>query len=683
VNSLLPLNRIPAYDTGMVGEQKQRSLVDIDPWLEPFRVELEARRRDVARRKDELGAGGLVSFASAHLRFGLHRTAQGWIFREYAPHARRMVLVGDHSAWQVNSRYELTPAGEGVWEIGLEAEVLRHGGLYKVRVFWEEGGELVSAERIPPYARRVVQDPDTHIFAAQVWSPPSAYEWRHPTFTVPARAPLIYEAHVGMAGEEPRVSTYTEFRQRILPRIVTAGYNTIQLMAIQEHPYYGSFGYQVSSFFAPSSRFGTPEELMELIDAAHEVGVAVIMDLVHSHAVRNEIEGIGRFDGSTSLYCHAGPRGEHPAWNTRLFDYAKTETLRFLLSNCRYWLETFRFDGFRFDGVTSMLYHDHGLGARVTSYDHYFGTHVDTAALAYLTLAHEVITAVRPDALTIAEEVSAMPGLAAPRDVGGVGFGYRLAMGSPDYWIKLIKEVPDEKWDVSAIWRELTARRPEERTIGYAESHDQALVGDKTIIFRLADKEMYTQMRVTDESLVIDRAMALHKLIRLVTLGTAGHGYLNFMGNEFGHPEWIDFPREGNGWSYHYCRRQWSLRDAPELRYRFLAEFDRTMIDLVARSGVLATGDPCLVHEHVADQVLAFTRGALLFTFNFSPTRSYPDLAVHAPEGAYQIALDTDAARFGGFERVNRELIYRTNAHGRLPIYLPNRAALVFRRMTV
>lgn len=655
-------------------------LVQIDPWLEPFRHELVARREYARALSARLCAtyGSLRECATAHLDFGLHRTTDGWVFREYAPNARRIVLVGDHSAWRLDPRFELRRLTGGVWEIRLGSNVLHHEGLYKLVVFWEEAGQLISAERIPVYARRVVQDPVTHIFSAQVWSPAAPYEWRHTDFRVSTRAPLVYEAHVGMSGEEPRVASFAEFRRSVLPRIVAAGYNTVQLMAIQEHPYYGSFGYQVGSFFAPTSRCGTPEELMELIDTAHGYGLAVIMDLVHSHAVRNEVEGIGRFDGSTDLYCHSGPRGEHPAWHTRLFDYGKAETLRFLLSNCRYWLETFRFDGFRFDGVTSMLYRDHGLGARVTAYDHYFGMHIDTDALAYLTVAHELIESLRPDALTVAEEVSAMPGLAAPRRCGGVGFRYRLAMGTPDYWIKVIKEVPDERWDVAEIWRELTARRAEERTIGYAESHDQALVGDKTLIFRLADREMYTHMRITDGSVVIDRAMALHKLIRLITLGTAGHGYLNFMGNEFGHPEWIDFPREGNDWSYHYCRRQWSLRDAPELRYRFLAEFDRAMLELVARTEALSIGSPRLVYEHVADQVLVFVRGNLVWAFNFSPTRSYPDLAVDVSAGRYAIALDSDAPMFGGFNRVDRSLEYTASAAGQLRIYLPSRTGLVF-----
>jgi 1,4-alpha-glucan branching enzyme len=452
-------------------------------------------------------------------------------------------------------------------------------------------------------------------------------------------------------------------------------------MAVQEHPYYGSFGYQVSNFFAPSSRFGAPEDLQELIDTAHSMGIAVIMDLVHSHAVKNELEGLSRFDGSYTLYFHEGARGEHPAWNTRLFDYGKIETLHFLLSNCRYWLDTFKFDGYRFDGVTSMIYRDHGLGSSVGSYDHYFGGNVDEDAMAYLGLANEVIHEVRPDALTVAEEVSGMPGLAAPREQGGVGFNYRLAMGVPDYWIKLLKHVPDEHWNVGEIWRELSSRRVEERTIGYAESHDQALVGDKTIIFWLADQEMYWKMRTTDQSLVIDRAVALHKMIRLMTLGTAGNGYLNFIGNEFGHPEWVDFPREGNDWSYHYARRQWSLRDAPELRYRHLADFDQAMIELAGKSRLLDYEWPHKHYEHIADSVLAFERAELLFVFNFNPTHSFDSRKIGCKSGDYRIVLSTDDAAFGGFDRIDTSLTYTTSEEtSELSLYLPARTGVVLAR---
>jgi 1,4-alpha-glucan branching enzyme len=484
-----------------------------------------------------------------------------------------------------------------------------------------------------------------------------------------------------MAQEAEAVGSYRDFTRNVLPRVRDGGYNAIQLMAVQEHPYYGSFGYQVSSFFAPSSRFGTPEDLRELIDTAHGMGIAVIMDLVHSHAVRNEVEGLSRFDGSYSLYFHDGARGEHPGWNSRLFDYGKIETLHFLLSNCRYWLDAFKFDGFRFDGVTSMIYHDHGLGSGVGSYDHYFCGNVDEDAMTYLGVANKLIHTVRPDAVTIAEEVSGMPGLAAPLEDGGIGFDYRLAMGTPDYWIKLLKHSRDEDWNVSELWRELTNKRADERTIGYAESHDQALVGDKTLMFWLADKEMYWHMQVDDNNLVIDRAMALHKLIRLVTCATAGDGYLTFIGNEFGHPEWVDFPREGNNWSYKHARRQWSLCDNSRLKYKFLNEFDKAMMKLAETSGFLSEPWPYKHYEHVQDMVLGFERAGLLFLFNFHPTNSYESRAIGCKPGTYSIVLDSDAPDFGGHNRVDHSLRYETSpVDGQLRLYLPSRTALVLKR---
>ena len=174
-------------------------------------------------------------------------------------------------------------------------------------------------------------------------------------------------------------------------------------MAIQEHPYYGSFGYHVSSFYAASSRFGTPDDLKHLIDDAHSMGIAVIMDIVHSHAVKNELEGLGRFDGSYNQYFYGDHRREHPAWDSLCFDYGKNEVLHFLLSNCKFWLEEYGFDGFRFDGVTSMLYYSHGLGQAFGSYDDYYNGGQDTNAITYLSLANEVIHTVNPNAITIAE----------------------------------------------------------------------------------------------------------------------------------------------------------------------------------------------------------------------------------------------------------------------------------------
>lgn len=654
-----------------------------DPLLRPYEGALR-HRYERARITEQRLTGGklpLADFAAGHEYFGLHRRPEGWVVREWAPNATAVELIGPFNAWQGGDAFRFRRiADNGTWELQLPADALQHGEFFKLRVFWPGG----SGERLPAYARRVVQDESTKVFSAQVWAPGVPYAWRCPRFRRKPEAPRIYEAHVGMAQEEPRVGTYREFADRIMPRIVDAGYNTVQLMAIQEHPYYGSFGYHVGSFFAASSRFGTPEDLKRLVDELHAAGLAVIMDLVHSHAVRNEVEGLSRFDGTLYQYFHEGPRGNHVAWDSRCFDYGKMEVLHFLLSNCRFWLDEYRFDGYRFDGVTSMLYHDHGLGRVFGAYDDYFGGLVDEDAWVYLTLANRVIHTVRPDALTIAEDVSGMPTLGAATEHGGAGFDYRLAMGTPDYWIKLIKEVPDEHWHVGQLFHELTNRRRDERTISYAESHDQALVGDKTIIFRLIDADMYWWMNVYQENLKVDRGVALHKLIRLVTLATAGNGYLNFMGNEFGHPEWIDFPREGNGWSYQHARRQWRLRDDMNLRYRFLAEFDKAMMALAHRSRLLDKPGPNFRYEHIADQVLAFERADLAFVFNFSPGHSIADYAIPLTPGRYRLTLDSDAPVFGGQGRILPGQTYFTApAEGHaaaVRVYVPARCCAVLSR---
>jgi 1,4-alpha-glucan branching enzyme len=654
-----------------------------DTYLHPHKRVIAQRLARIHDTRKSLTGGkqSLTSLASGHTYFGLHFQNNRWVLREWAPNATALHLIGDFSNWKPLGTYELTRINaEGVWEIELPADRLRHGDLFRLLMHWPGG----TGDRIPAWTRRVVQDPVTMIFNAQVWHPQTAYNWKCPRFTVPDSPPLIYEVHVGMAQEEGRIGTYTEFARNVLPRIVAAGYNTLQIMAIQEHPYYGSFGYHVSSFFAPSSRFGTPEELKALIDTAHAAGLTVLIDLVHSHAVNNEVEGISRFDGSDYQFFHQGARGRHDAWDSRCFDYAKPQVLHFLLSNCRYWLDEFRVDGFRFDGITSMLYLHHGMGTAFTSYDDYFNAEVDEDALTYLTLANEVIHSLRPDALTIAEDVSGMPGLARPRHEGGVGFNFRYAMGVPDYWIKLTKDTADEDWLMEGLWYELNNRRQDEKTISYAESHDQALVGDQTLIFRLIGEDMYYHMAANHESVRVDRGIALHKMIRLITLATAGHGYLNFMGNEFGHPEWIDFPRQGNNWSYHYARRQWHLRDAPDLRYQGLDRFDHDMIALTKTRRLLDTPERRHLWEHNDDKILIFERAGLILAFNFHPTRSFSDYQFPAPAGEYRIVLNSDAVQYGGYGRIDERVhhfslpaTHPDHPPHRLSLYLPNRTALV------
>jgi len=641
-----------------------------DPWLAPYHDQLQQRITHTAAYASKLTSGSIEDFALGHLYFGLHSTENGWVYRDWAPAASKIYLVGAFSQWQDDENYALRRGDNGEWTLELAHAALQHGDRYKLHMYWDGGDDY----RVPAWANYVVQDPDTNVFDAVVWNPKTPYEW-HDDAPLPDEPPLIYEAHIGMSSEKEAVNTYADFTQTIIPRIKTAGYNTIQLMAIAEHPYYGSFGYHVSSFFASSSRFGTPDDLRLLVDTAHQAGLRVIMDLVHSHAVKNVSEGISHYDGTTSQFFHEGDRGNHDQWDSRVFDYGKPEVAHFLLSNCRYWIDEFHIDGYRFDGVTSMLYVHHGMGTTFNSYDMYFHD-VDDDAAAYLTLANQLVHSVKPSALTFAEDMSGMPGLAAPIASGGIGFDYRLSMGVPDLWIKYVKDIPDEQWQVSQLFHELIQHRPEERTISYAESHDQALVGDKTLIFRLIDKEMYDHMLVDDENLVVDRGIALHKMIRLITASLHHGGYLNFMGNEFGHPEWIDFPRAENNWSYKYARRQWSLSDNPKLKYRYLAAFDKAMIALIRD----IDGEPDYVLTHDDDHVLSYVRGDLLFVYNFHPTKSFESYGLSAPEGDYKIILSSDSAEFGGFDRIDTELLYLAAADQQLKVYLPVRTALVLRR---
>ena len=666
---------------------KHIGLVRTDAWLEPFEDAIRGRHDHALWKINALTNNGkkrLTDFANGYKYYGLHKLSHGWVFREWAPNATALYLVGDFNDWKETDRYRAKRIDEaGNWELRLSEKAVRHGDLFKMHVYWDGG----SGERIPAWCQRVVQDEATKIFSAQVWNP-EPYQWKRRTFK-PNRSPLlIYECHVGMAQDAEKVGTYTEFRENVLPRVKADGYNCIQIMAIQEHPYYGSFGYHVSSFFAPSSRFGTPEELKQLIDAAHKEGIAVIMDIVHSHAVKNEVEGLGNLAGDPNQYFYPGDRHEHPAWDSLCFDYGKDEVLHFLLSNCKYWLEEFHFDGFRFDGVTSMLYYSHGLGEAFCNYADYFNGHQDDNAICYLTLANLLIHEVNPNAITIAEEVSGMPGLAAKFNDGGYGFDYRMAMNIPDYWIKTIKELPDEAWKPSSIFWEVTNRRADEHTISYCESHDQALVGDKTIIFRLIDADMYWHFKRGDENDRAHRGIALHKMIRLVTASTINGGYLNFMGNEFGHPEWIDFPREGNGWSYKYARRQWNLVDNPELDYKFLGDFDRKMLETLKTVKAIQRLPVVEIWHNDGDQVLAYMRGDLVFIFNFSPTRSFTDYGFLVPTGSYDVVLNTDATEFGGngladdtvTHFTNYDPLYVNDHKEWLKMYIPARSAVVLKK---
>ena len=661
-------------------------ILDYQPELRPYEGDIDLRMSRLAEKEKELLADGktLAEFANGYMFFGLHKTRSGWVYREWAPNADALALVGDFNNWNDKS-HPLHPIGSGCWEVQIKGRSsIKHLTDYKIAV--TANGETMY--RMPLYTYYATQNIESRGYNATVWEPDEKYKWHDGRFKPQKNVPpIIYEAHVGMSGEEPKVSTYREFADNILPRIKEDGYNTVQLMAIMEHPYYGSFGYQVSNFFAASSRFGTPDDLKYLVDTAHGLGISVLLDLVHSHSVKNTIEGINCFDGTNGQFFKEGDAGNHPAWGSKVFDYGKNGVLHFLLTNLKFWLEVYHFDGFRFDGVTSMIYQNHGLGVSFTGPEMYFSMNTDVDAVTYLQLATELVHEVKPEAVLISEDMSAMPGMCLPVADGGIGFDYRLSMGLPDFFIKTIKEYPDGHWDMGKLCWELLAKRSGEKRIAYAESHDQALVGDKTIMFRLADAEMYTSMSRFMQSPVIDRAVALHKLIRLITICSGGEGYLNFMGNEFGHPEWIDFPREGNGWSHAYARRQWSLASDTNLRYEFLGNFDKAMVKLIRDNNILAAEDTRCIRFHQDNQMIAFERGGYIFAFNFHPWRSDPDFFIPSIHDC-DVVLSSDDKQFDGFGLIDTSVRYK--ALGRDPefgtgfsVYLPARTALVLKKRPI
>lgn len=655
---------------------------------------LETHRHEILRRIDCLRAiinrikadEDLEKFTSSYKTYGLHVEKDGSVSGlEWAPGAEALYLKGDFNGWNETSHpYERLPFGK--WQIKIppqkDGPAIKHLSKLKL-VVRTKSGQLV--ERISPWASYVKPPPNSFQYEQVFFNPPQPYRFRYPKVNAPDNM-KIYEAHVGISSPEAKVADYDYFSDNIIPQIKRQGYNAIQLMAIMEHAYYGCFGYQVTSFFAASSRFGTPDQLKRLIDKAHSLGIFVLLDVVHSHACKNVLDGLNQFDGTNSCFFHDGPRGEHPLWDSRLFDYSQTEVLRFLLSNLRWYLTEYNFDGFRFDGVTSMLYHSHGLGEGFSGdYREYFGLNADTESLNYLQLANYVCHKYHPNCITIAEDVSGMPALCRPVEEGGGGFDYRLGMAIPDKWIKLLKHEQDENWNMGDLVHTLTNRRWKEKTVAYAESHDQALVGDKTIAFWLMDKEMYDFMStVSPLTPIIDRGLALHKMIRFITHALGGEAWLNFIGNEWGHPEWLDFPREGNNNSYHYARRQWNLVHDELLRYKFLNNFDREMNLLEERYRWLASDPAWVSWKHEDDKLIVFERAGLLFVFNFHPTKSYPDykVGIDVP-GKYKIVLDSDSSEFGGHSRLDHSTEFFTLNEGFTGrrystfVYAPSRVAFV------
>ncbi|CAL5219263.1 g1061 [Coccomyxa viridis] len=694
----------PSATKGYSADGMDVAAVDED--LLAHEEHLKYRYRQFLQTKEALekAEGSLTDFAKGYEKLGFRREGNTVVYREWCPAATSAQLIGDFNGWGGTHMEE---DGLGVWKAVLPDDpqgrpAIAHGSRVKIRLQHPDG---YFVDRIPAWIKwaTVAAGQMGAKYDGIYWDPPQQerHQWQHerPTGELPSLR--VYEAHVGMSSEEPKVASYAEFKDNVLPRIAKLGYNAIQLMAVQEHAYYASFGYHVTNPFAASSRSGNPEMLKALIDEAHRLGLRVLLDVVHSHVSSNADDGLAGYDfgqkEEDSYFC-SGERGYHTQWDSRLFNYKNWEVLRYLLSNLRWWLEEYRFDGFRFDGVTSMLYWHHGINMAFSgNYNEYFSPATNVDAVVYLMLANDLIHQLSPQAITVAEDVSGMPTLCRPVAEGGVGFDYRLGMGTPDLWVKLVKEQRDENWSMSALVSSLCNRRRSERTVGYVESHDQSLVGDQTLAWRLMGAEMYTGMSTMQpETPVIARGVSLHKIVRTLTMALGGEGWLGFMGNEFGHPEWIDFPREGNGWSHDYCRRQWSLADAEHLRYKYMNAWDEAMQRLDEEYGFLSSEHLMVSYSGDKEQVIVAERGPLVFVFNFSPYNDYEGYKIGTPEpGRYKAIASSDDKQYGGQGRIDNTIEHFTHPEGTpgmretnfndrafsMKVYAPSRTVGIYARM--
>ena len=666
-------------------------LINQDPSLKNYEWNIKHRVEHFKRQLEtiEKNEKSLIDFANSYKHMGLIlQENNDIIYKEYAPGARGIAIFGEFNNWN-RDQYWLTRDQFGFWSITLPnvdgEPMIKHNTKVKVSVVLANGNK---EDRNPIWSRYLIQNKQTFLFDTVFWNPPQKYEWKSETHRPKPKSLRIYECHVGMSSNDCKVSTYREFADNVIPRIKKTGYTAIQLMAIMEHVDYASFGYHVSNFFAIASRCGTPEDLKYMIDVAHQNGLFVLIDIIYSHASSNVSDGINLWDGTDYLYFHSGPMGRHSLWDSRLFNYSSYETLRFLLSNSAFYSQEYHFDGFRFDGVTSILYKNHGIRYSFSGqYHEYFGDNFDEDGGVFLMLANYLIHKINPEAITIAEDVSGMPGLGRPIEEGGFGFDYRLNMSVSDKWIQLLKECKDEYWNMGNIAYTLTNRRYNEKHVGYSESHDQSIVGDKTISMWLFDKELYWNMSINSpETIVINRGFCLHKMIRLITFALGGEAYLNFMGNEFGHPEWVDFPRPGNGFSYHHCRRRWDLCDNKSLRYQYLYNFDVAMNNLDDVFGFLSNKHQYVTLKREGDKLIVFEKGDLLFIFNFHPYQCFDNYRIGTLwKTPHKIIMDSDEARFFGksrllyghdhtFPSIHEPWMDRPNY---IQLYIPSRTCIV------
>lgn len=556
-----------------------------------------------------------------------------------------------------------------------------HGSKYRVYFNTPDG----PLERVPAWATYVLPDADGRQACAVHWDPPSesAYKWKNKHPTAP-KSLLIYECHVGISGSEPRLSSFSEFTKKVLPHIKDLGYNAIQLFGIVEHKDYFTAGYRVTNMYAVSSRYGTPEDFKHLVDEAHGIGLLVFLDVVHSYSAADEMVGLSLFDGTNDCYFHTGKRGHHKFWGTRMFKYADVDVLQYLLSNLNWWVEEYRIDGFQFHSLSSMMYTHNGFATFTGELEEYCNQYVDRDALMYLILANDILHALHPNIITIAEDATYYPGLCEATSQGGLGFDYYVNLSASEMWLSFLEKVPDNEWSMSKIVTTLMGNRQyTNKMLLYAENHSQSISGGRSFAEILFGGKEDRPAESTDSLL---RGCSLHKLIRLITFSIGGCAYLNFMGNEFGHPKGVEFPTASNNNSFELANRRWELLNNDGIHHALFL-FDKDMMKLEQNERVLSRGLPNVHHVKDDTMVISYTRGPVLFIFNFHPTNSYEKYIVGVEEaGEYQVIMNTDEKNYGGQGMINGDQYVQKTIRKRcdglqncLQVPLPSRTAQVYK----
>ncbi|CAL5392773.1 unnamed protein product [Camellia sinensis] len=555
-----------------------------------------------------------------------------------------------------------------------------HGSKYRVYFNTPDG----PLERIPAWAPYVLPDADGKQAFAVHWEPPPecVYKWKHKHPEAP-KSLRIYECHIGISGSEPKIASFNDFTEKVLPHVKDAGYNVIQLIGLVEHKDYFTIGYRATNLFAVSSRYGTPDDFKRLVDEAHGLGLLVFLDIVHSYSAADEMVGLSLFDGSNDCYFHTGKRGYHKFWGTRMFKYGDIDVLHFLLSNLNWWVVEYQIDGFQFHSLASMIYTHNGFASFTGDMEEYCNQYVDKDALIYLILANEILHALHPSIITIAEDATLYPGLSEPTSLGGLGFDYFVNLSASEMWSSLLENVPDSDWSMSKIVSTLVGNRHSaDKMLLYAENHNQSISGGRSFAEILFGE---TMEHASDKRALLFRGCSLHKMIRLITFTIGGHAYLNFMGNEFGHPKRVEFPMESNNFSFSLANRRWDLLENgvhSELLY-----FDKDMMNMDENERILSRGLPNIHHVNDTTMVTSYSRGPLLFIFNFHPTTSYENYSVGVEEaGEYQVILNTDEKKYGGQALIAQDQYIQRTISKRidglrncLVVPLPYRSAQVYK----